>query len=254
MFAGRGQWYRNLWDSVDRAVPAAHGRRHLADAVRPGDAATSSSTRAAPTSTSGWCRRTRPGWSALMGGRAPAERPAGRLLRLRQAAHRPGRHRAHRLDHRPVRLLRQATYNPNNEPDLLAPYMYLWAGQPCEDRDRRAGRETLFTTGPDGMTGNDDLGTMSAWYVFSSLGLYPTMSGANFLGVVQPAVPVGDGPDRRLRRAGRHADDHRARARATATATSGRRRWTAGSSAARSCASTRSSAAGGSSYALGTQP
>jgi hypothetical protein len=36
------------------------------------------------------------------------------------------------------------------------------------------------------MTGNDDLGTMSAWYVFSSLGLYPTMSGANFLAVSSP--------------------------------------------------------------------
>ena len=48
---------------------------------------------------------------------------------------------------------------------------------------------TLFTTGPDGMTGNDDLGTMSAWYVFSSLGLYPTMSGANFLAVSSPQFP-----------------------------------------------------------------
>ena len=61
--------------------------------------------------------------------------------------------------------------------------------------------ETLFTNGPDGMTGNDDLGTMSAWYVFSSLGLYPTMSGANFYGVSTPAVPAGDGPGRRLRQA-----------------------------------------------------
>jgi Glycosyl hydrolase family 92 len=45
---------------------------------------------------------------------------------------------------------------------------------------------TLFTTGPDGMTGNDDLGTMSAWYVFSSLGLYPIMSGGHFLAVSSP--------------------------------------------------------------------
>ena len=44
-------------------VPAADGRRHLADPVRPGRRGHSSSTRAAPTSTSGWCRRTRPGWS-----------------------------------------------------------------------------------------------------------------------------------------------------------------------------------------------
>jgi putative alpha-1,2-mannosidase len=38
---------------------------------------------------------------------------------------------------------------------------------------------------PAGMTGNDDLG-MNAWYVFSSLGRYPTMSGANFLAVSSP--------------------------------------------------------------------
>lgn len=48
---------------------------------------------------------------------------------------------------------------------------------------------TLFTDGPDGMTGNDDLGTMSAWYVFSSLGLYPTTNGGDFLAVSSPQFP-----------------------------------------------------------------
>jgi predicted alpha-1,2-mannosidase len=89
------------------------------------------------------------------------------------------------------------TYNPNNEPDLLAPYTYLWTGQPYKTATVVRAAETLFTNGPDGMTGNDDLGTMSAWYVFSSLGLYPTMSGANFYGVTSPQFPrarvqVGD--------------------------------------------------------------
>ncbi|MET7761438.1 glycoside hydrolase domain-containing protein [Streptomyces sp. NPDC005393] len=45
---------------------------------------------------------------------------------------------------------------------------------------------TLCTPGPDGMTGHDDLGTMSAWYVFSSLGLCPTMSGGDFLALSSP--------------------------------------------------------------------
>ena len=84
----------------------------------------------------------------------------------------------------------KATYNPNNEPDLLAPYMYHWVGDPAKAATVVRAAMTLFTTGPDGMTGNDDLGTMSAWYVFSSLGLYPTMSGANFLAVSSPQFPA----------------------------------------------------------------
>jgi putative alpha-1,2-mannosidase len=36
----------------------------------------------------------------------------------------------------------------------------------------------LFTNAPNGVTGNDDLGTMSAWYLFSALGLYPAVPGS----------------------------------------------------------------------------
>ena len=42
---------------------------------------------------------------------------------------------------------------------------------------------------PDGLAGNDDLGQMSAWYVFSSWGIYPTMSGANFFVLSSPQFP-----------------------------------------------------------------
>jgi predicted alpha-1,2-mannosidase len=82
------------------------------------------------------------------------------------------------------------TYNPNNEPDLLAPYTYLWTGQPYKTSTVLRAAYTLFTNGPNGVTGNDDLGTMSAWYVFSSLGLYPLMNGANFYGVTTPQFPT----------------------------------------------------------------
>ncbi len=37
--------------------------------------------------------------------------------------------------------------------------------------------QTLFTNAPNGVTGNDDLGTMSAWYLFSAIGLYPVTPG-----------------------------------------------------------------------------
>lgn len=69
-------------------------------------------------------------------------------------------------------------YNPNNEPDLHAPWMYTLAGQPWKTTTVLRAAETLFSNAPNGVTGNDDLGTMSAWYIFSSLGIYPWMPGS----------------------------------------------------------------------------
>nr|WP_246037603.1 glycoside hydrolase domain-containing protein [Saccharothrix texasensis] len=37
----------------------------------------------------------------------------------------------------------------------------------------RATASLVHRTGPGGLPGNDDLGTMSAWYVFAALGVYP---------------------------------------------------------------------------------
>jgi putative alpha-1,2-mannosidase len=37
----------------------------------------------------------------------------------------------------------------------------------------RDGMKENFTTGPGGLPGNDDCGTLSCWYVFSALGFYP---------------------------------------------------------------------------------
>lgn len=71
----------------------------------------------------------------------------------------------------------QFRYNPNNEPDLHAPWMYSLIGRPAKTSAVVRAQQTLFTNAPDGVTGNDDLGTMSAWYVFSALGLYPTTPG-----------------------------------------------------------------------------
>ncbi|MFD6179504.1 MULTISPECIES: GH92 family glycosyl hydrolase [unclassified Isoptericola] len=78
------------------------------------------------------------------------------------------------------------TYNPNNEPNLHAPYMYLWAGQPWKTTDVVRAASTLFTDGPDGVTGNDDLGTMSAWHVLSSIGVYPIAPGSDLWGLTTP--------------------------------------------------------------------
>ncbi|MEU1592252.1 GH92 family glycosyl hydrolase [Streptomyces sp. NPDC005708] len=77
-------------------------------------------------------------------------------------------------------------YNPQNEPDLIAPYTYLSTGQPWKTTDVVHAALTLFTDGPTGMTGNDDLGTMSAWHVFSSIGIFPVQPGYRTWGLTTP--------------------------------------------------------------------
>ena len=72
----------------------------------------------------------------------------------------------------------QTHYNPQNEPDLHSPYIYLWTGQPWKTADVVRAAMLLFRDGPDGITGNDDVGTMSAWHVLSSLGIYPATAGS----------------------------------------------------------------------------
>ncbi|SEF64966.1 alpha-1,2-mannosidase, putative [Saccharopolyspora kobensis] len=83
----------------------------------------------------------------------------------------------------------QYRYNPNNEPDLHAPWMYSLIGRPSKTSAVVRAQQTLFTNAPDGVTGNDDLGTMSAWYVFSALGLYPTTPGTGQFVLNAPRFP-----------------------------------------------------------------
>ena len=75
-----------------------------------------------------------------------------------------------------------------NQPSFLTPWAYLWLGRPARTQDvvARARRE-LFSLGPDGLAGNDDLGSLSAWYVWASLGLFPITPGTANVGVSTPA-------------------------------------------------------------------
>lgn len=77
-------------------------------------------------------------------------------------------------------------YNPHNEPDLIAPYTYLSTGQPWKTTDVVHAALTLFTDAPTGMTGNDDLGTMSAWNVLTSIGIFPVQPGTDTWGLSTP--------------------------------------------------------------------
>ena len=83
----------------------------------------------------------------------------------------------------------RTTYNPNNEPDLHAPWVYAWVGRPWRTATMVRAAQSLFAPEPQGLTGNDDLGTMSAWYVFASLGLYPVTSGSATYVLHTPLFP-----------------------------------------------------------------
>lgn len=65
-------------------------------------------------------------------------------------------------------------YAQGNEPGHHIPYLYAYAGQPWKTADLiRKIDNDFFTAKPDGLCGNEDVGQMSAWYVFSALGFYP---------------------------------------------------------------------------------
>ncbi len=65
-----------------------------------------------------------------------------------------------------------------NEPCFEVPWEYDFAGRPAQTQHVvRAIQTKLFGATPAGLPGNDDGGSMSAWYVFSALGLYPEIPG-----------------------------------------------------------------------------
>jgi len=71
-------------------------------------------------------------------------------------------------------------YAHGNEPSHHILYFYTMAGQPWKTADKvREVLETLYSAEPDGLSGNEDVGQMSAWYILSSLGFYQVEPGTD---------------------------------------------------------------------------
>ncbi|TGD77565.1 GH92 family glycosyl hydrolase [Hymenobacter wooponensis] len=65
-------------------------------------------------------------------------------------------------------------YAHGNEPSHHIAYLYTYVGQPWKTADKvRFITDNFYTARPDGIIGNEDVGQMSAWHVFSTLGFYP---------------------------------------------------------------------------------
>jgi predicted alpha-1,2-mannosidase len=112
------------------------------------------------------------GLIAAMGGPARAARRLDRFLRVLNGGP-GGTHTDHAL--------------LGDEPSLGAPWLYDWMRRPYRTQAAvRRALLTLYDTSPDGYPGNDDLGTLSAWYVFGALGLYPAVPGVGLLAIGSP--------------------------------------------------------------------
>ncbi len=73
-----------------------------------------------------------------------------------------------------------------DEPTLHTPWLFDWAQRPYLTQEAVDRARRLYSPAPDGYPGNDDLGTLSSWYVFAALGLYPEAPGTGLLAISSP--------------------------------------------------------------------
>ena len=80
-------------------------------------------------------------------------------------------------------------YIHGNEPSHHVAYLYDYAGAPWRTQARlKQIVDTQYKPTPDGLAGNDDLGQMSAWLLFTALGFYPVAPGSNEYVIGRPFV------------------------------------------------------------------
>lgn len=80
-----------------------------------------------------------------------------------------------------AREVRMGVYGHSNQPSHHIPYMYTYAGQPYKTQEKvREIMQRLYVGSAigQGYCGDEDNGEMSAWYIFSALGFYPTNMGS----------------------------------------------------------------------------
>ncbi len=90
-------------------------------------------------------------------------------------------------------------YIHGNEPSHHLAYLYSYAGQPWRTQERlKQIVASQYKPTPDGLVGNDDLGQMSAWFLFTAMGFYPVAPTSNQYVIGRPfakaiTVRLGNG-------------------------------------------------------------
>lgn len=84
-------------------------------------------------------------------------------------------------------IFTEKRYWHGNEPCHQIPYLFNYAGEPWKTQEAvRHIQQTEYLDAPGGLSGNDDAGQMSAWYIFSALGFYPVCPGTPYYAIGTP--------------------------------------------------------------------
>ncbi|HEY2799543.1 MAG TPA: GH92 family glycosyl hydrolase [Chthoniobacterales bacterium] len=80
-------------------------------------------------------------------------------------------------------------YWHGNEPSHHVIYLYSYAGQPWKAAERlRQVVKSFYGNKPNSLSGNDDCGQMSAWYIFTCLGFYPVCPASSYYVIGAPQL------------------------------------------------------------------
>lgn len=84
---------------------------------------------------------------------------------------------------------RIGAYWHGNEPCHQILYLYNYIKQPWKGQEKiRYVLDTFYGNEPDALSGNDDCGQMSAWYIFNCMGFYPTCPSSNIYSIGSPGL------------------------------------------------------------------
>lgn len=182
-FMKRAASYRNLYDpGIGLMRPKdSQGRwRTPFDPHAYGEGATSDITEGTSGQYSWYVPQDVPGLMALMGGRDAFLRKLDALFAYRQSEQGGAQEIQGRI----------GEYWHGNEPSHHIIYLYGYAGQPWKAQQRlHEVMQTQYGNRPNSLSGNDDCGQMSAWYLFTALGFYPVCPASDYYVIGSPAVP-----------------------------------------------------------------
>lgn len=87
-------------------------------------------------------------------------------------------------------MFTERRYWHGNEPCHQVAWMFNYAGQPWRtQKEVRHIMDTEYFNTPGGLSGNDDAGQMSAWYIFAAMGFYPVCPGTPYYMIGSPSFP-----------------------------------------------------------------
>ena len=183
-FRKRAASYKNVFDPSTRQVRGkdSQGRwRTPFDPHAYGEGAQADFTEATATQFTFFNPQDVPAMMALLGGREKFAQQLDALFAYKE----------------PVKVAaaediqgRIGEYWHGNEPSHHIIYLYCYAGQPWKAAERlHEVVRTQYGNQPNSLSGNDDCGQMSAWYIFTALGFYPVCPASDYYVIGSPAVP-----------------------------------------------------------------